>query len=366
LATELHDHLQQILVLGKLQIGQGRGQAQSIPACAEVLKQLDEVLSEALAYTRTLVVELSPPVLREHGLMAGLKWLGDYMRKHRMTVTVTVRDQGEPALPEDQAVLLFQSVRELLINSSKHGGTGEATVTVEQWEGQLRIEVRDEGAGFDLAAAAAVGASTGGLSSKFGLLSIRERMKALGGAFDIQSAPGKGVRATLLLPLAAAPGSGLSGEAAPAAVGHQAGRAGNAGGSILGPQPSMLQEQVPVRVLLVDDHVMVRQGLRSLLDGYPDVDVIGEAWDGEEAVAAVEQLRPRVVVMDINMPKKNGIEATVEIKARHPDIEVIGLSVNAGGDNQAAMLKAGASRVLTKEAAVEYLYGAIQQAVKSA
>ena len=111
---------------------------------------------------------------------------------------------------------------------------------------------------------------------------------------------------------------------------------------------------------------MVRQGLRSLLDGYPDVDVIGEAWDGEEAVAAVEQLRPRVVVMDINMPKKNGIDATVEIKARHPDIEVIGLSVNAGGDNQTAMLKAGASRVLTKEAAVEYLYGAIQQAVKSA
>ena len=202
LAAELHDHLQHLLVLGKLKIGQGKRYAQSIPALIDVMKQVDEVLSDALRYTRTLVSELSPPVLKEYGLPAALKWLGDYMQKHSMTVTVTVPEQNELTLPEDQAVLLFQSVRELLINSSKYAGTGKATVSLEYSDDQLRIQVRDEGVGFDVSAAtAAAETPTGGLSSKFGLFSIRERMTALGGSFDMQSVPGRGTTATLTLPL---------------------------------------------------------------------------------------------------------------------------------------------------------------------
>jgi DNA-binding NarL/FixJ family response regulator len=69
--------------------------------------------------------------------------------------------------------------------------------------------------------------------------------------------------------------------------------------------------------------------------------------------------------MDINMPKKNGIEATTEIKARYPEITVIGLSVNSGKDNESAMLNAGAATLLNKESAVEHLYNTIRQAVKS-
>lgn len=84
---------------------------------------------------------------------------------------------------------------------------------------------------------------------------------------------------------------------------------------------------------------------------------------GEEAIALTDRLQPSVVVMDISMPKMNGIEATSQITTRHPEVAVIGLSVNAGGDNQAAMLKAGARQLLTKEAAVEQLYGAIKRAV---
>jgi DNA-binding NarL/FixJ family response regulator len=108
---------------------------------------------------------------------------------------------------------------------------------------------------------------------------------------------------------------------------------------------------------------MVRQGLRSVLESYDDVDVVGEASNGQEAVSTIEQWKPAVVVMDINMPKKNGIEATTEIKARWPDIIVIGLSVNPGGANSRAMEKAGATLLLTKEAAVVHLYQAIRQAL---
>ena len=204
LAAELHDHLQHLLVLGKIKIGQGKRYVPPIPILTEALKQVDDVLTDALRYTRTLVAELSPAVLRDHGLPAALKWLGEYMQKLTMTVTVIVPEEFPLTLPEDQAVLLFQSARELLINASKYAGTGAATVTLECHSDRLQIPVRDEGAGFDVtAAAAAVGTASGGTSSKFGLFSIRERMTALGGSFDIESAPGQGTVATLTLPLLA-------------------------------------------------------------------------------------------------------------------------------------------------------------------
>lgn len=203
LAAELHDHLQHLLVLGKIKIGQGKRYAPAIPILTEAMQQVDQVLSDALRYTRTLVAELSPSVLRDLGLAAALKWLGEYMQKLSLTVAVTLPQQPQLTLPEDQAVLLFQSVRELLINASKYAGTGAAAVTLQYHDDHLRIEVRDEGAGFDVTAAVA-GTAASGSSSKFGLFSIRERMQALGGSFEIESAPGQGVTATLILPLPAA------------------------------------------------------------------------------------------------------------------------------------------------------------------
>ncbi|MBS0183094.1 MAG: PAS domain S-box protein [Nitrospira sp.] len=202
LAAELHDHLQQLLVLGKLTIGQGKQSAVGSPGCETALNRVDDILSEALSYSRTLVTELSPPVLRHHGLAAGLTWLGTYMKKYEQTVTVKVPNGKEMRLPEDQIVLLFQSVRELLINSSKYAGTGRATVTMESVDEGLRITVSDDGAGFDLATDGTAGIPSGGLSSKFGLFSIQERMRALGGSCIIQSALGQGTTATLVVPLA--------------------------------------------------------------------------------------------------------------------------------------------------------------------
>ena len=114
-------------------------------------------------------------------------------------------------------------------------------------------------------------------------------------------------------------------------------------------------------MLLVDDHAMVRQGLRSLLASYADTEVVAEAGNGVEALCAVDQYRPAVVIMDINMLDMNGIEATGRIKTRYPDIKIISISVNAAKENQDAMQKAGASLLLTKEAAVNQLYGAIQE-----
>jgi len=362
LATDLHDHLQQLLVLGKLKLGQGKRVAHTLSEYADVIGQVDIVLSEALQYTRSLVADLSPPVLRDHGLSAGLKWLGENMKKHDLTVTINVPERDELKLPEDQAVLLFQSVRELLINAAKYAGTGEARVTLERRNGYISIVVRDEGNGFDLGAPPIAEAPNGTLSSKFGLFSIRERMKALGGTSAVDSAPGQGTTVTLTLPFKPTiePKVGTA-HFGNVLIKQQA--SWDSARSKASAQNSLSPTHGPIRVLLVDDHAMMRQGLRTVLDGYVDLEVVGEADDGHEAIAVVEELQPTVIVMDLQMPKKNGIEATVAIKARHPDITVIGLSVNADADNADAMRKAGAAMLLTKEAAVEQLYAAIKETV---
>lgn len=118
-----------------------------------------------------------------------------------------------------------------------------------------------------------------------------------------------------------------------------------------------------IRVLLVDDHFLVRQGLRKYLSHYLDIELVGEASDGEEAVKLTDLLKPDVVVMDINMPRMNGIEATSSIIRKHPRLPVIGLSFYLGNGNREAFLDAGACLLLEKGAAFQHLPQAIYQAV---
>ena len=118
-----------------------------------------------------------------------------------------------------------------------------------------------------------------------------------------------------------------------------------------------------IRVLLVDDVESVRQTLRTILATYPNFEIVGEACNGEEALESVQVLKPSVVVMDINMPRLDGIKATTLIKRVYPHIVVVGLSVYANDDTRKAMTAAGATTVLSKEAAVEQLRDEIIESV---
>lgn len=119
----------------------------------------------------------------------------------------------------------------------------------------------------------------------------------------------------------------------------------------------------PIRVLLADDHVLIRQNVRSLLVGYPHIEVIAEASDGDEAVAQAQQLDPAVVVMDIAMPRMDGITATRLIKAHNPQIVVVGLSLHSKEYEVYAMQQAGAFEVLKKDHLEGTLYSAIVRAL---
>ena len=372
LATELHDYLAQLLVVCRINLGHTK--RIGLPTKAdEILEETEGVLNKALNYCRTLMAELSPPVLQDHGLPAGLQWLGQQMQRHGLHVTVDLGEVTECTLPDDWTVLLFQSVRELLMNTLKHAAIDKVGICLAQYDGMLRIEVRDEGVGFDLAAALTATTTTE-FSSKFGLFSINERMKALGGRFDVHSVPGHGTTATLILPIDDKDVASLKGERRASRVSTRTRIRTPTFSDAQGPLPtvgsppedSSGQKQPLIRLLLVDDHAMVRQGLRSVLESYSDIIVVGEASNGEEAVASAGLLQPAIVVMDINMPRMNGIEATAQIKARYPHIRVIGLSVQAGGANEAAMRNAGAEMLLTKETAVDQLYSAIQTTLSEA
>jgi signal transduction histidine kinase len=201
LATELHDYLAQLLVLGRLKMEQL--QRLSVPSAGDgIVRDVDQVLSQALKYCRTLIAELSPPILHEQGLVAGIRALAAQMTRYDLEVRVDLDQIDERAIPLNCTVLLFRSVRELLINTVKHAAVKQSSIRLTCEQGILQIVVHDE-SGFDLAASQGPSpAGTGSiLSSKIGLLTIRERMKVLNGRFDLISAPKQGTTATLTLPI---------------------------------------------------------------------------------------------------------------------------------------------------------------------
>jgi len=117
-------------------------------------------------------------------------------------------------------------------------------------------------------------------------------------------------------------------------------------------------------ILLADDHRMIRDGLRALLESEDDLEVVGEAENGRDAVRLVRNLAPDVVVMDISMPDLNGVEATRQVCRRCPDTRVIALSVHADRRFVTEMLKAGASGYLLKDCAFEELVRGIRTVVE--
>ena len=198
LAKVLHDHLQQLLVAAQIRVSLlGRTQDPQVKSAADEIAHL---ITESIIASRSLTMDLSPPVLHQADLAGALKWLAEWVsEKHGLTVgLVTDDDLPEPA--EDVKVLMFESVRELLFNAAKHAQDRRATVRAHALDDRLWIIVADHGVGFD---PKAVKINGGGAT--FGLASIRDRLSLIGGHMEIDSTPGQGSRFVLSAPLNAAP-----------------------------------------------------------------------------------------------------------------------------------------------------------------
>ena len=344
LAQVLHDHVQQLIVAAQMRLGILEKQRLSDAALA-TLKEINDTLREAVEATRSLTVELSPPVLHDAGLAAALAWLARRMlKKNQFTVELVIDSNAEPA-NEDVRLFLFEAVRELLFNAVKHARVRQAKVSMSRGRnGVTQIVVEDEGIGFDAGEKIGSPAAAG-----FGLFSIQQRLAHLGGRVAFSSSPGKGTRVTVQVP------SGR-GERKPESGAEAAREAASAPEA---PEETGVESK-PIRVLLADDHKIVRQGLVGLLEIEPDIEVVGQAADGEEAVELARKLRPDVVIMDVTMPRMTGIEATKLISRELPKTRVVGLSMHAESDMAQAMRAAGAAAYLSKGGPSEDLLAAIR------
>lgn len=346
LATELHDYLAQILVVCRMKLSRLKN-AENHEQEIKIIHEMDEMLNQSLQYTRTLIADLSPSILYESGFLAAVNWLASQMEQHGLHVKVHHPAQNEIALKDDQKILLFQAVREILMNVVKHSGVNAAEIKILREDNLFLVSIMDQGKGFDVTSVRRDATQPG----KFGLFSIYERLKALGGTVKIESGENEGTHVRLEIPLLN-PESSLVDEkerGEPVEQKHVIRTDGNM-----------------VRILIADDHDMVREGLVHIINSCQGVKVIGGARNGVEAVEMARKFQPDAIVMDLNMPLMNGIEATRRIKKEMTEITIIGLSVHRDQDMAAAMKEAGATAYLIKGESPEELCNVINSLTKQA
>ncbi|MGE5531491.1 MAG: PAS domain S-box protein [Bacteroidota bacterium] len=197
IATAIHDDVSQTLAFAKMRLAALQNE-RDLPAMEAGHADLLALMDDAIAATRTLTLELSPPVLYQMGFEPALRWLGAHMAQvHGYRVSVHIDKKPKP-LSSDLEVTLFQCARELLTNAAKYAACTVAEVSLRRNNGFVELTISDDGRGFDPAKVKTT------VGSGFGLFSIRERVTYLGGELQIESARGKGSRLVLRVPVSEA------------------------------------------------------------------------------------------------------------------------------------------------------------------
>ncbi len=339
IAQILHDDLQQILAGACFHLGLMKSRARQDPSIQTIAGQVGQMLKDAIDKSRDLSHELGPAVLYHSDFAETLRWLAGRMRdKHGLIVHL--RTQGPMSLPSDAIkTFLSRATGELLFNVAKHAQVREAWIRARARGRWLGVSVRDRGHGFDPQKLRE--------APGLGLLGIRERIELLGGRLKIRSAEGKGSRFSIVVPLGEPAEIKPEVETKPIGRTAEAKRVASTGSARL-------------RVLLADDHQIVRQGIVSLLKEEQAVEVVGEATTGREALVLADELRPDVVIMDVSMPEMSGEEATRRIKEDLPQTRIISLSMYEEPEVRERMHRAGAEGYVLKTAPTEELLAAIR------
>lgn len=349
LARLLHDDFQQILVAIGFQLATLRASVSDETSKA-AFAAMDDMLRQLVASSRSLSSDLCPAILYESGLDAALPGLANRMfKQHKLKVTTEI-NTTVPADDNGVVVVLFSAVSELLLNVVKHARTDSALVKLDRIDdNRIRIVVSDQGDGF----APAILDTAESAATWLGLLGMKQRLELVGGTCDIDSAPGRGTRITLTADV------GRPRQA------DETRRTASALQNIPADEPvAPTQTGDRIRVLLADDHAVVRKGLADALGGEPDIAVVAAACDGIQAIEWARLHQPDVIIMDISMPRKNGIEATQAIMKERPDTKIIGYSMYQQEDRAMAMQEAGAVGYVSKDAPLEDLLAAIRKNVR--
>jgi PAS domain S-box-containing protein len=336
MARDLHDETAQVLnVLNAelhdlaLQVREHR------PEWAQKVARMLTLTERIIASTRAVSENVYPDIIARFGLLAAIQ---EHIARLTEIASLHVTLQCPEALPDlplDVATALYKIIQESLNNVAKHSTANEASVTLHVENGRIALEVRDPGDPVD--SPDQIGHHYGGT----GLAGMRWRAESLGGSFEAVSRAGDGTRVFASIPFHTA------GQPASRVIPSRAQRLGD-------------KAKTATRVLVVDDHAVTRAGLRAILETQRDLDVVGEAEDGQEALALIPQLQPDVVTMDIVMPRLNGLETARQISARFPTVRTIAVSMHEDREHILQALRAGVKGYVVKRASEHEIATAVR------
>ena len=328
-ARDLHDEVNQSLTGLLLRLEALRAKAP--PELAAELAETKALANQAMQELLTLSRQLRPTALDDLGSKAALAGLVDDIERRGASTPSFKARASSATSPADVQLVVYRVAQEAISNAIQHAEADERP-------GRARPRRRPRGAarrrrrqGFTFDQAAA-GLGIGGM---------RERALLVGGNLRVESRPGLGTTVRLGVPARDGPATLDSCDEVDSPVWKPF-------------------QACPMRILIADDHGIVRSGLRMLLEGQPDVEVIAEAADGAEARDIAIRERPDLAILDVKMPKLTGLQATREIREQAPEVSVLILSMYDDERYLFEALKAGASGYVLKAQADTELLDAVR------
>jgi two-component system, NarL family, sensor kinase len=310
----------------------------SVAQCLELSNEISEEI-------RTLSYLLHPPLLDELGLPAAVKWYTQGFEKRTgIRVQVDIA-KNLPRLRPDAEVALFRVVQESLTNVHRYSGSSTAHVRIRGERNDLRLEVGDAGKGMQIEKIKAPGGEIAPLG--VGIQGMRQRIRQLSGQLEIVSKPGEGTLVVAALPVSELR---LQIETDQEMACHDRD----------GRDKSGQNNGSHYRILIADDHELLRRGVRSILDNETDLQVCGEAVDGADAVEKTLSLAPDLVILDINMPSLNGLAVVRQILHARPKTRILIFTIHDSEQTMQETALAGAHGYVSKGRAGRDLVAAVR------
>jgi len=340
IARDLHDITgQKIAVLSMSLDRLARLTEQRKPEAKDSIKESRDIVSQIGEEIRTLSYILHPPLLDECGLASAVHWYAEGFQK-RSSIKLEVEvDADLPRLPADAETTLFRVVQESLTNVHRYSGSSSAKIRISKTSGEVLLEVIDYGHG--IKSGTARGKLDGPAPLGVGIPGMRERLHQLGGDLSVDfGTSGTRVMATLPIRKLAESESDESESSLSLTI--------------------RSAEDARRRILIADDHELMRRGLRGLLESHDEWAVCGEAVEGNEAVRKSTELRPDLVIMDVNLPGLSGIEAAQQIRLEREATKILFFTVHDSDEIIREIIGVGALGYVAKSRASQDLIEAVR------
>lgn len=351
IARDLHDITGQKLALQSLELSQVlKENGHRIPAkYRRMLTECASLSKEVSGEIRTLSYLLHPPLLDELGLPAAVRWYTEGFQKRTGIATEVDVSRDLPRLAPDVEMSLFRVVQESLTNVHRYSGSPRVLIRIQRVDCEMRLEVRDFGKGMCADAPSSSPANVASLG--VGIQGMHERMRQLSGRLEVSSQPDAGTSVLATIPIQRALAQAepaIATEETSAVSLEEVRDAARVGGG------------ARKRILIADDHEMLRHGVRSLLEMRTDWEICGEAVNGKDAVEKAEGLKPDLIILDMNMPELNGLEAARRILRSVPVTKILVFTVHDSDQATQEVLASGAHAYLSKSRAGQDLLRTVQ------